>query len=151
MTSPSTSVPEPAPGATHPPRPDIARITLGVLSLLLLIVASLFILRPFVAGLVWATMVVVSTWPLLRKLQARFGGRRGPAVAVMTLAMLLLLIVPLWAALSTVVGSVDEITILAERLSTTGLPPPPGWVAGLPLVGAKLAAAWTRLSSAGPE
>jgi predicted PurR-regulated permease PerM len=148
MTSSSDPRPDPAPPA---PRHDLARITLAVLSLLLLIVTSLFILRPFVAGLVWATMVVVSTWPLLRKLEARFGGRRGPAVTVMTLAMLLLLIVPLWAALSTVVGSADDVIALAERLSTTGLPPPPGWVDGIPLIGAKLAAAWTRLSSAGPE
>jgi hypothetical protein len=43
------------------PRQDVARVTLAVLCLLLLIVASLFILRPFLAALVWATIVVVST------------------------------------------------------------------------------------------
>jgi predicted PurR-regulated permease PerM len=69
----------------------------------------------------------------------------------MTLAMLLLLIVPLWAAVATVVGSVDQATALAERLATAGLPPPPEWISGVPLVGAKLAATWTRLASAGPE
>ena len=42
-------------------------------------------------------------------------------------------------------------TALGERLSTTGLPPPPPWVAGIPLVGAKAVAAWERLSSAGPD
>jgi predicted PurR-regulated permease PerM len=151
MTTASSTLPDPAPPVTRAPRQDIARITLAVLSLLLLIVASLFVLRPFLAALVWATMVVVSTWPLLRKLEARFGNRRGPAVAVMTLAMLLLLIVPLWAAIATVVGSVDQVTALTERLSTTSLPPPPAWVAGVPLVGAKAEAAWLRLSSAGPE
>jgi predicted PurR-regulated permease PerM len=151
MTSPSSARPEPAAAFAQPARPDIARFTLAVLCLLLLIVASLYVLRPFLAALVWATTVVVSTWPLLRRLEARFGGRRAPAVAVMTLAMLLLLIVPLWAAVATVVGSVDQVTALAETLTTAGLPPPPAWISGVPLVGGKAAAAWTRLSSAGPE
>lgn len=44
-------------------------------------------------------MLVVATWPLLRMLERHFGGRRAPAVAVMTLAMLLLLVVPLWLAI----------------------------------------------------
>jgi predicted PurR-regulated permease PerM len=145
--------PPPDPGASVPraPRPDIARLTLGVLCLLVLIVASLYVLRPFLAALVWATTVVVATWPLLERLQARLGHRRAPAVAVMTVAMLMLLIVPLWAAVATVVGSVDQVTAIAERLATAGLPPPPGWIDRVPLVGAKLAAAWTRLSSSGPE
>lgn len=151
MTTPSSPRPDPVPPAIRPLHQDLARITLGVLALLLLIVASLFILRPFLAALVWATMVVVSTWPLLKKLEARFGNRRGPAVAAMTLAMLLLLIVPLWAAVATVVGSVDQVTAWTERLATTGLPPPPAWVAGVPLVGAKLNDTWVRLSSGGPE
>ena len=151
MPTESSHRPEPALPVTRAPRQDIARITLAVLCLLLLIVSSLFILRPFLAALVWATMVVVSTWPLLRTLEARFGQRRAPAVAVMTLAMLLLLIVPLWAAVATVVGSVDQVRAIAEKLTTAGLPPPPAWVGGLPLVGPKLQAAWAGLSSAGPE
>ena len=150
MTTPSSPTPDPGPLVAPAPRQDIARLTLAVLCLLLLIVASLYVLRPFLAALVWATTVVVATWPLFRRLEARFH-RRAPAVAVMTLAMLLLLIVPLWAAVATVVGSVDQMTAIAERLTTGGLPPPPAWTAGVPLVGAKLTAAWARVSSSGPE
>ena len=151
MTNSSSPRPDSTASVARAPRQDVARITLAVLCLLLLIVGSLVILRPFLAALVWATMVVVSTWPLLRRLEARFGNRRAPAVTVMTLAMLLLLIVPLWAAVATVVGSVEEMTALGEKLSTAGLPPPPAWIGRLPLVGAKFEAAWARLSSAGPE
>jgi len=150
MTTPSSPKPDTAVSVAPAPRQDIARLTLAVLCLLLLIVASLYVLRPFLAALVWATTVVVSTWPLFRRLEARFH-RRGPAVAVMTLAMLLLLIVPLWAAVATVVGSTDQVTAIAQRLATAGLPPPPAWITGVPLVGAKLAATWVRVTSAGPE
>jgi predicted PurR-regulated permease PerM len=140
MTTLSSQPPDPAASVARAPRADIARLTLAVLCLLLLIVASLYVLRPFLAALVWATTVVVATWPLFRRLEARLH-RRGPAVAVMTLAMLLLLIVPMSAAVATVVGSVDQVTAIAQRLTTAGLPAPPPWMTGLPLVGAKLTAA----------
>ena len=58
---------------------DLTRNTLAVLCILLMIVASFWVLRPFLAATVWATMIVVATWPLLKSLEARFGGRRGPA------------------------------------------------------------------------
>jgi predicted PurR-regulated permease PerM len=148
-TPPTTSAPAPRSAAAV--RQDLARITLGVLCLLLLVGGSLWILRPFAGALVWSTMLVVTTWPLLKSLEARLGHRRGPAVAVMTLTMLLLLIVPLWAAIATLIGSADRVTSLAEQLAETGLPRPPGWVAGLPLVGARVSAAWAEASAAGPE
>jgi fatty acid desaturase len=43
---------------------EMARPTLAVLFLCVLIAASLWILRPFLPALIWATMVVVATWPL---------------------------------------------------------------------------------------
>ena len=55
---------------------EIARITLGVLFIGLLIGASLRILQPFLGALVWATMIVVATWPMMVATEARLGGRR---------------------------------------------------------------------------
>jgi len=132
-------------------RQDLARVTLAVLCLLLLVAGSLWVLRPFLGAAIWATMLVVSTWPLLVSLQRRLGGRRAPAVAVMTLTMLLLVIVPVWAAIATIVGYAGQAAALTQKLTETGLPQPPAWVAGLPLVGGKLAAAWTTIADAGPE
>jgi predicted PurR-regulated permease PerM len=131
-------------------RQDLARITLAVLTLLLLIGGSLWVIRPFLAAAVWATMLVVSTWPLMKSLQARFGNRRGPAVAVMTVTLLLLLIVPLWAAVATIFAYAQQVTVLTQKLAEHGLPPPPPWVAGLPLIGAKLAPTWSQIADAGP-
>jgi predicted PurR-regulated permease PerM len=117
---------------------DLTRTTLAILCLLLLIVGSLWVLRPFLGALVWATMIVVATWPMLKGLEQRFGGRRAPAVAVMTLAMLLLLFLPLLLAVDVIVSHADEFAALAKKLANSGLPQPPEWVAGLPLVGGKL-------------
>jgi len=40
-----------------------------------LIVASFRVLRPFLAATIWATMIVVTTWPMLRWIEARLRGR----------------------------------------------------------------------------
>ena len=49
-------------------RQDLTRTTLAVVCIFLLIVASLWVLRPFLAATVWATMLVVATWPMLKSL-----------------------------------------------------------------------------------
>ena len=128
---------------------DLTRTTLAIICILLLIAASLWVLRPFLAAAVWATMIVVSTWPLLKLLEQRLGGRRGWAVAGMTLAMLLLLVIPLCLAIDTIASHAEAISSLAKRFAASGLPQPPEWVGGLPLVGAKLAAVWGQLADAG--
>ncbi len=117
---------------------DLTRTTLAILCLLLMIAVSLWVLRPFLAATVWATMIVVATWPMLKSLEQRFGGRRALAVTAMTLALLLLLVVPLWLAIATVVDHAEDIANLARKFITSGLPQPPEWVAGLPLIGKKL-------------
>ncbi len=130
---------------------DLTRTTLAVLCLLLMIVAALWVLRPFLAAGVWATMIVVATWPMLKSLEQRCGGRRAPAVAGMTLAMLLLLFVPLLLAISTIANHAEAVTDLAKKLASTGLPPPPEWVVNLPFIGNKLSALWGQLTAAGSD
>ena len=130
---------------------DLTRTTLAILCILALIAASLWILRPFLAAAVWAIMIVVATWPLLESLQRRLRGRRWLAVAVMTLAMLLLLVIPLWLAIGTIADHAEDIANVARKLAASGLPQPPAWVAGLPLLGEKLAAFWGQLADAGSQ
>lgn len=130
-------------------RRDLARNTLAILCILSLIGLSLWVLRPFLAATVWATMIVVATWPLLLALEARLGQRRVPAVAVMSLAMLLLLVLPLWLAIDTIADHFEQLTEAARNVVANGLPLPPDWVATLPLVGEKLAGLWTQLAAGG--
>jgi len=83
---------------TPPPPRDLTRTTLAVLFIGVLIAANLWILKPFLAPLVWAVIIVVASWPILIGLECRLGGKRGPAVAIMTLGLLALLIVPILLA-----------------------------------------------------
>ncbi len=130
-------------------RRDLARNTLAILCILGLIGLSVWVLRPFLAAAVWATMIVVATWPLLLSLEARLGGRRSLAVAIMTLGMLLLLVLPLWLALDTILEHSGQLTAAGRSLAADGLPQPPDWVRTLPLVGEKVAAGWSQLAAGG--
>jgi predicted PurR-regulated permease PerM len=133
------------------PDRDIARITLSVLSLGLLIVSCVWVLRPFLGALVWATMIVVATWPMMRAAEARLGGRRWAAVAVMTLAMLLLVVLPLAVTVVSIVEHADAIAEWPNYLASVSLPPAPAWVGELPLIGPKLAGQWASLAAASRE
>jgi predicted PurR-regulated permease PerM len=93
-------------------------------------------------------MIVVATWPMMLAVQARLGGRRWAAVTVMTLAMLLLLVVPLALAVSAIVDHVDNIAGWSRTLATRQVPPPPQWVEEVPLVGSKIASEWRKFAAA---
>ena len=137
------------PGYTQP-SPDLTRSTLAVLFVCALIIFTGWIALPFLSALLWATMIVIATWPMLLGLQSALGGRRGLAATLMTLAMLAVLVVPLSLAIGALIGNMETIAVKADALRSVQLPPPPGWVGHIPFQGPKLASEWQRLSDEGP-
>jgi len=130
---------------------EVTRTTLAVLSIGILMAASFWIVRPFFVALIWATMIVVATWPVMLKIEAALGRRRLPAVAVITVAMLLVFVLPFWTAVSTIVEYSDEMVQWAKALKEITVPPPPDWVERLPLVGSKITATWKEYAAQSPE
>jgi predicted PurR-regulated permease PerM len=129
---------------------DLTRTTFQLLALGVLIASSFWILRPFLVALAWATTIVVATWPVLLYAQAWLGGRRSLAVALMTIALLLILVVPLYFGVATIVENAEQIVRWSQSLATLAIPQPPAWVGALPVVGSKLAAFWQQLAAGGP-
>src|SRR5215212_3623714 len=130
-----------------PPSGDLARATLSVLVIGLLVVTCLWILKPFLAAIVWATMVVVATWPTMMALQARLGGRRWLAITIMTAAMLMVLVVPLAFAAVAVFDNAQSFSGWIMTAANAPLPGPPAWLTSVPLVGAKLAGEWQQVAA----
>jgi predicted PurR-regulated permease PerM len=130
---------------------ELTRILLTVIVIGGLIAASLWILSPFLGAIIWATMIVVATWPQFLALQRRLGRRRWAAVTVMSLILLLLLIVPLSAAIGTIVVHVDDIVEWAKQLREFKLPPPPAWLPEVPLIGERAVKLWTEAGAQGFE
>jgi predicted PurR-regulated permease PerM len=135
----------------RPPSRDLAQTTLAVFFIGLLTATCFWILRPFLPALIWATMIVVATWPLMRAVQDRVGGKRALAVAIMTAAMLLIFIVPVSLAIGTIVDNADKIAAWVKSLATFTMPPPPEWMARVPLVGPRLTHIWQQVAMAAPE
>jgi len=130
---------------------DITRITLAVLFIGSLIAASFWVFKPFLTSFIWATIIVVATWPLLLKVQSLLWNRRGFAVATMTLVLLLVLVVPLTLAILTIVDSADKITAWIKSPVTFTIPPMPEWIAKIPLIGKKIASHWQEYAALPPE
>jgi predicted PurR-regulated permease PerM len=132
--------------ATLPPA-DLPRATLGVLILVVLIALTIWILRPFLGAIIWASMIVVATWPVMRRLQAWLWDSRKLAVAAMTGALLLVLVLPLSLAVGTIVANAGEIVDWAASLRTFTVPAPPTWLGTLPVVGPPAVEAWQTIAA----
>lgn len=130
-------------------RHDLARNTLAIAFIAGLIGLSLWVLLPFLAAGVWAAMIVVATWPLFLGLEKRLGGRRSLAVLLMTLGMTLILVLPFWLAIDTIFDHLGQLTAIVRAVTEHGLPQPPHWLSGLPLVGEKANAAWLQFIAQG--
>ena len=129
---------------------DLTRTTLALLFIGVLITACFWILHPFMSALLWATMIVISSWPLMLKVQALLWGKRSLAVIFMTLLLLMMLVVPLFFSIITIVERSDEIVGWTRSLSTLSVPAPPVWVGNLPVVGKKIADGWNHLATSTP-
>jgi predicted PurR-regulated permease PerM len=130
---------------------DLPRIVLLVLFILALIVSSFRILEPFLLASIWASTIVVATWPLLLKVQHGLGNRRGAAVAVMLVVMLLAFVLPVFLAVESVVSHRATIAGWLTALPEMVLPAAPPWVEKIPLAGSTIAAAWNEIAAAGTK
>lgn len=142
--------PQADPQAKPRPPVDIARHLLVIVILTGLMIGSLYILRPFIPGLIWATTIVVATWPVMLAVQRRVGDRRWAATAIMLIILGIVIVLPLYKAISTLALHGGEIMAAIKSLPNYALPPPPGWISEIPLAGDRVAHEWQTLSDSGP-
>ena len=105
-------------------------------------VGCFLVLRPFLSALLWAAILVYSTWPLFRLLRERARLSRGWAALAMVAVEFLLIGVPLFFAAPTNREDIDGIRGSVESLLTQGMPGMSDWLGRLPGVGTTLAS-WT--------
>jgi predicted PurR-regulated permease PerM len=130
---------------------DLTRTVLMVIFILGLLLASFRIVQAFALATIWAATIVVATWPLMLRIEARCGGKRGAATAVMVGVMLVTLIVPLGLAVGSVITHRETISGWIAALPGMSLPSAPSWLRELPVVGARIADAWDELAVAGTK
>ena len=126
---------------------NLPRNVMGILAITGLLLGSVWVVRPFIGPGIWAVTIVVATWPLFQRLQARLGGHRGWAVAVMGLILLMIIVIPVWLAVDTIIEQSDRLITFARALPTLQVPPPPAWLDSIPL-GPRIARSWNDLAQA---
>jgi predicted PurR-regulated permease PerM len=122
-------------------------VTLVVLSLL--VIGCFVILRPFLAAILWALILAISTWPAYRWLQSKMRGWRTLAATLMTLLLAAVFVLPL-AAMGWTMA--DDVTVLAGHIRQAlehGAPAPPSWVAQIPVFGQGIHDYWQGFSEKG--
>lgn len=129
-------------------RSDLTRTIFNTLLIVALIGTSLWIVRPFLTSVIWAATVVIATWPIMLRVQSWLWNRRGLATAVMTLALLVVFVVPFSLAIGIIVDHSGQIVDAVASVGSMEMPRPPAWLSHVPLAGPGLAHAWEDLSQA---
>ena len=108
-----------------------------------LIIGVLAVLRPFATAILFGTILAIAAWPL-RDFLLRHGLRRGLAATLLLLLALAVVVLPLLAMAP---GLGDRLTQGAGRLQDyfASSPQIPPRLAGLPVVGERLANAWDKV------
>jgi predicted PurR-regulated permease PerM len=117
----------------------------GILALLL--IGCLLVVWPFVSALLWAGVLAYSTWPLYRRLLNLVGGRRTLAALIVSLAMILMVLLPFVIAGLTLADNVTELKTAVQRWLEAGPPAPPAWLEKVPFVGESAAQTWRSVAA----
>lgn len=126
---------------------DLTRTVLSLLLLIIMIVTSFWIFKPFLPATVWGGMIVISTWHVMVKIQAKVGGRRWLATLIMLVLLISLLIVPLALAIVSLVEVVQGFFANGQIMAELSIPPPPEWLGSIPIAGGKLVTSWKYYAS----
>lgn len=120
------------------PQPAQGRNYARAAAILLLTLGCLYVLRPFLAAILFAAAVVISSWPLYLRLLQHMRGRRTPAALTMTLSLTLLVIIPLalvaWNLADNIAGAFEQVRAALNH----GELLPPQWVRDIPLLGEQI-------------
>ncbi|MEK2687778.1 AI-2E family transporter YdiK [Bdellovibrio sp. GT3] len=126
----------------------LARSLFASIFILLLIAGCFWIMTPFLPSLIWATMIVVATWPLLVKAERKFGSRKLAVVAMM-LVMSVIVILPLMVTGYVLLTHIDEAYNWLKGVKDYTLPMAPAGLAQLPF-GDRIASDWNAIAEKGP-
>ncbi len=122
---------------------------LGLLMLAVLAIGCLYLLLPFVTGLLLAVILTYSTWPLYVRLRNSVGGRRTLAAALMMIGATVILVGPFVFVALGLADSVAELVEASRKAFEHGPPALPRWITGLPLVGESLGNYWQVMTHDG--
>ncbi|OEZ62608.1 putative inner membrane protein [Duganella sp. HH105] len=104
-------------------------------AIVLLVIGCLTVLRPFLAAILFAAAITISSWPLYLRLLSRCRERRALAAAVMSVGLTLLIIVPLALVTWNIADNASEVYDQIKAGLGSGTLAPPAWLKDIPVIG----------------
>lgn len=104
-------------------------------AVILLVIGCLIVLRPFVAAILFASAITISSWPIYLRLLNRLSGRRSMAAAIMSVGLTLLILVPLTLVTWNIADNAASFYDHFKASLGSGTLAPPAWLRDIPLVG----------------
>jgi predicted PurR-regulated permease PerM len=107
-------------------------------------IGCVLVLYPFLSALLWAGILVYTTWPVFEWLRVHLHLRRMWAAVLMVTLTAVVLVLPIGVAAP---GSAEDVTHLRHVIMDglrAGLPDSPLWVFDIPLVGNIIGDLWNR-------
>jgi predicted PurR-regulated permease PerM len=102
------------------------------------------VLYPFLSALLWAAILVFTTWPVAEWLRINLRlGHSGTAVLMVVLTAIVL-VLPLALVAPGGASDVNHLHKVIEDALAGGLPGAPGWVFDIPVVGPSFGGLWDR-------
>jgi predicted PurR-regulated permease PerM len=117
----------------------------------LLALGCILILQPFIAAILFAAVICVTTWPLYARLLQRIGNRPVLAALLMVLLLMLVVVLPMGFLAASLTDLVPELVEKINALIDTPPPSPPEWLNRLPLVGALIQDYWEHAAASSEE
>jgi predicted PurR-regulated permease PerM len=107
-------------------------------------IGCVLVLYPFLSALLWAGILVYTTWPVFEWLRLHLHLRRAWAALLMVALTAVVLVLPIAVAAP---GSAEDVSRLQHAIMEglrAGLPDSPLWVFDIPLIGNTVGDLWNR-------
>ena len=117
----------------------------------LLVVGCFWVLKPFLAAILLAGVVCISTWPLYVALLHRLKDKPNIAALTMTISLTVVIIFPLALVAYTLAENVTTFYEGIKGAVETGQLNPPSWLKKLPIIGESVDSYWHLVTSSREE
>ena len=107
-------------------------------------VGCVLVLYPFFSALLWAGILVFTTWPVCDWLHQQLRLGRAAAAGAMVALTAVTIVLPLALAAPSGANDVNQLRGVIEDALRAGLPGAPDWIYAIPAVGQTLGDLWNR-------
>ena len=109
-------------------------------------IGCVLVLYPFISALLWAAILVFTTWPAFEWIRQRLHLRHGAAAGIMVALTAIMVVLPIGLAAPSRGDDIGRLRDMVEASLRSGLPASPPWLFDIPLIGQSLGDLWNHWS-----